>query len=325
MWVQWIYMHDLLYQSMVRAVAFFDLFDHPLTDRELYEYLYDPPVRTFSYHTFVTLSSVYRSLDGALCYTDGMWHLQERESIIVLRNKRNMSWHRKLGVIRWAVFFLSRIPFVRAVLVCNTTAFSACDDMSDIDVVIIVRSGRMWTVRMLSVVVLSLARLRRTHSRVTDRICLSFYVADKALNMSKLRIDDDEDIYLAYWLMTLVPLFDPDRLGESIVRANQSLLQMFVWRTSFTPRALSFLPHPYRTRTVCQRIGEYWCGGMFGDRLERMVRSVQYHKMMRNQQSVVHCSDTRVVVSDTVLKFHERDRRLLYREKWHARLTACGI
>lgn len=318
-------MYDLLYQSMIRTVAFFDLFDHPLTDRELYEYLYDPPVRTLSYHRFLALSSVYRSIDDVLCYTDGMWHLQERESIIALRSKRNVSWYRKLGIIRRAVFFLSRIPFVRAVLVCNTTAFSACDDVSDIDVVIIVRSGRMWTVRLLSVVVLSLVRLRRTRSRVTDRICLSFYVADKALNMSKLRIDDDEDIYLAYWLMTLVPIFDPDRLGESIMRANQLILSKFVRRTNFTPRAFSFLPHPYRARTVCQRIGEYWCRGAFGDRLERMVRSVQYHKMMHNSKSVVHYSDTRVIVSDTVLKFHERDRRLLYREKWHTRLTVCGM
>jgi len=318
-------MYDLLYQSMIRTVAFFDLFDHPLTDRELYDYLHDPPVRTLSYHRFLALSSVYRSIDDVLCYTDGMWHLSERESIIALRRNRSMSWYRKLGVIRRAVFFLSRIPFVRAVLLCNTTAFSACDDTSDIDVVIVVRSGRMWIVRLLSVLVLSLVRLRRTHSRVTNRICLSFYVADKALNMSKLRIDDDEDIYLSYWLMTLVPLFDPDRLGESIVRANQSLLHKFVWRNSFTPRALSFLSHPYQARTVCQRIGEYWCEGVFGDRFERIVRNMQYHKMMRNERSVVHCPDTRVVVSDTVLKFHERDRRLLYREKWQARLATYRV
>ena len=207
--------------------------------------------------------------------------------------------------------------------VCNTLAFNAADSDSDIDVLIIARFGRMWIARLWTTTILSLYRLRRTKKKIADRICLSFYLADRTLNLSKFRIAPD-DIYLSYWLRTLIPVYDPDSLGESMTRANQDLLAPFFDRARhYTPAFVS--PQKYVNKNFIARFFEMVLSGSFGSTVEKFARSFQRRKIMHNSKSLVHAKDTRVVVNDSMFKFHGNDRRALYRDLWKKRVKEMGI
>ncbi len=315
-------MEEALYRSIARAITFFDIFDHPLTDRELFEYLYRPPLRPkISFQEFVLQTREF--VDSHIARTHGMWHLRGREHLLDTHSERSVYIHEKLKKLTRAARLMPYIPFVRSVFVCNTFAFNSADRTSDVDVFIIVKSGHMWTARICTTIALSLCGIRRTHTKVKDRICLSFYIADRALNISKFQIKDD--VYLSYWLWTLIPVYDPDDLSDSILRANQELLSPFSLNSRYIEPTLH-IPFDKRSpkKAIVQMI-ESLFEGKRGNWLENLVRAPQRRKIMKNIHSLVHAKDTRVVVNDSVLKFHENDRRTVYRDEWYKRLEKMGV
>lgn len=316
-------MKDQLYHSVVRTIAFFDIFDHSLTDRELFEYLHNPPVKPkLDFTSFVLQSRDFP--DARIAYTYGLWHLVGREALVPLRTERSVHFEYKLRKLKKAVRLFSVTPFVRGVFVCNTLAFNAADSDSDIDVLVIVKLGRMWIARLWTTIIMSAYRLRRTKKKITNRICLSFYLADRALNLSKFRIAPD-DVYFSYWIRTLIPVYDPDQLGDSILRANRELLEPFLPHARHVAPTMHYMGERQRDRGTITGVLEYLLQGSFGDRIEEITRSFQRMKIMRNSRSLVHAKDTRVVVNDSILKFHENDRRARYRDEWFERLEKMGI
>lgn len=316
-------MEDLLYHSVVRTIAFFDIFDHSLTDRELFEYLHKPPIKPkLDFATFFLKTRDFP--DARISYTNGLWHLVGREALVPLRTERSVHLECKLRKLKKAVRLFSMTPFVRGVFVCNTLAFNAADSDSDIDVLVIVKLGRMWIARFWTTLIMSAYRLRRTKKKITNRICLSFYLADRALNLSKFRIASD-DIYLSYWMRTLIPVYDPDQLGDSMLRANRELLAPFAPHARHTEPTMHYMGERQRDRQHITRVLEHLLHGHFGDQVEGITRSFQRKKIMRNSRSLVHAKDTRVVVNDSILKFHENDRRARYRDEWYEKLEKMGV
>ncbi|MFZ2978714.1 MAG: hypothetical protein WA057_03525, partial [Candidatus Magasanikiibacteriota bacterium] len=188
------------------------------------------------------------------------------------------------------------------------------DDNSDIDVFIIVRRGRLWLARLLVTLVSSFFRFRRTKRKIKNKICLSFYLSDDSLNLEKIAIDND--IYLMYWLTQLIPFYDPEDLLSSLQKAN-------TWVEKFLPNA--FQPYDLITKWRVVQIGfgfklkkffeKVWQSG-YGDLIESQAKGAQQAKIKMNYLSVQNANDTRVVVNDKMLKFHESDRRVVYRDKW---------
>ena len=166
--------------------------------------------------------------------------------------------------------------------------------------------------------------------KIKNRICLSFYVADDSLNLEKVAIENDSsaealakvDIYLMYWLAQLIPFYDPENLLSSLQKANN-------WVSKFLPNAFQ----PYNL-IVKFKVGEHgfgyklknffekvWQGG-YGDMIESQAKGAQQAKMKMNYMSVQNANDTRVVINDKMLKFHESDRREEYKRAW---LERCGL
>jgi len=137
---------------------------------------------------------------------------------------------------------------LRAVFVCNTLSGAGLTEGSDIDVFVVVRKGRLWLARFLATLALSVWGLRRTKRKIKDKVCLSFYVTDDSLNLSKIALNND--VYLMYWIAQLIPIYDPDNLYLSVQRANQ-------WVKQSLPNA--FVPHELseRLRVSGGKISEF--------------------------------------------------------------------
>jgi DNA polymerase III sliding clamp (beta) subunit (PCNA family) len=61
---------------------------------------------------------------------------------------------------------------------------------------------------------------------------------------------------------------------------------------------------------------EFCLQGMFGNLIEKVSRCVQKKKMSFNLNSIQNEKDARVVIKDDMLKFHENDRRELFKKLW---------
>src|SRR3990167_3001925 len=300
-------------KSILRTLAYFDIFDYPLTKEELRRFGIDYTDYDGGYADFLLLLEQLERLQQ-IQHKHGFYFLPGREAIVGARQDKVKIVEQKMKIavkgikkIRWA-------PFIRAVFVCNTVAGGFADEKSDIDVFVVVKAGRIWLARALATLTLSLFRMRRTKRKIKDRICLSFYVTDDNLNLEKIAIEDD--VYLKYWLAQLIPVYDPDNLLAEIQRANawvgKSLPNAFV---SFTPISRWQVKNGRLSIKIKRNLEKMWGGG-YGDLMEAQARGAQKARMALNYMSAQNESDTRVVVSDKMLKFHENDMREEYREEW---------
>ncbi len=295
-------------QSIVKTLAFFDLFSQPLTVQEVYRFLYCPPGG-------VTLADVVRELEGAVYVTklDGAYALKNGKATMGSRGEHLRNYIQKMKQAKRATWLISCVPFVRAVFVCNTVGFGVPTVQSDIDVVVITKDKTIFLTRFLVTALLTITGFRRHGRQVQNKICLSFYLSENNLSLQSLAIE--RDIYLQYWIALLIPVYDPDQLharmlmdnawvsetlpfactpytAASHIRVNDTVWGRFVQRVF----SLQFLLSLWRVgEMVTKRLQLWW----MKDKLAR-AREIQ----------------TAVIVSDSMLKFHEEDRRVLYRDEW---------
>ncbi len=306
-----------LAESIIDTLAFFAIFDWPLTSTEVYQWLWQPPANTTPSAVLLTLADLANR--QVIETGGGYFCLSGIEA--ALERRRGAHWlvEHKMQRARRALWWTTWVPFLRAVFICNTVAFGWPRAQSDIDVFVVVKRGRLWLTRALFTGAIALSGYRRHGQKVADRVCLSFYITDDVLDLEPVK-KSVEDVLLTYWVLFLHPLYDPEQLAHTIRLANQ-------WAVNTVPMAPSDTTvHPYAPHYYFEKIKKMLAqmlGGSVGDYANYWAGVWQKQKMQRNHESVQNYPDSRVVVSDTMLKFHENDRRDLYREQWNTHRAAA--
>jgi hypothetical protein len=133
------------------------------------------------------------------------------------------------------------------------------------------------------------------------------------------------DIYLIYWLAQLVPVYDSGGLHQSVVSANKWVEKYLM--NGIIPYEMSekYKVESKKGGRVIKKLLEKMWGDKYGDLLESQAKGVQQAKMKMNNASLQNVPDTRVVISDSMLKFHEKDRRVEYRDKWVEKCKSFNI
>lgn len=311
-----------LSRSILATLAYFDVFDYPLKIEEIWRWLYVVHAEDLRAVEQATPADVERevaeltahaSVERAGSYVT----LFGRSGIAVTRMERRVGNERKWRRARLAAWLLRFVPFVRFVGVVNTLAIDNARPESDIDFFIVVRQGRMWLTRLLVTLFVQALGIRRHGSKIKDRVCLSFYVSDAALNLEPWSLQHD-DPYLTFWVTQVVPLFDRNGTWQRFREAN-------AWIGSHLPHGFSGAATSYFGElwlaNVVRTLPEMLLTGIAGDVVERLVRWLQLRVIAAKRgKQRQHATD--VVISDEVLKFHEEDRRELYREAFLRRYRA---
>lgn len=303
-------------RGIVATLAYFDVFDYPLKTEEIVRWFFpqEPNVQATPEAIANTLQTS-GSLRLLLDVQDGWYALKGRMSTIATRLERARIAKRKWRIAERGAKQLGVVPFLRLAAVVNTLAFDNVRAESDIDLFLVSAPNRLWTMRFFATALLDLFRLRRKGDSIADRICLSFYVSEAALNLEPLRLQPD-DPYLNFWIDQAVLMFGSStftkfRSANSWIRDNLP----FAFSTNSEPR----VDHSPFARGL-QKIGETILAGRFGNWVERRLKTIQLRKMDQNTESKAKADTTDVVISDTILKFHEADRRAEYRKRFRERL-----
>ncbi len=181
-------------------------------------------------------------------------------------------WRR---VMRFAPM-LRFVPGVRMVAVCNSLALGEVRPESDIDLFIVARAGWLFRVRFLSVLLMQVLGVRRYGKKVAGRFCLSFYVDERALDLSWVEMSGD---YMERWLSSLRPIVDDGVSGE-FGAANGVSLDL--------------------SRVLWKPVWWLWFPG------ERFFR---WWQMRRHAKNLLRLPvDHGVVVSERVLKFYQKKK-----------------
>lgn len=211
-----------LIEAVVSTLAYSDQFSYPLTVEELHH-------RLISYR--LTLSSLKNKLrhlesSGEIVLTKGHYHLPGRSNLVALRARRAALARPLIKRAHILAKGLSRIPGVFAIYLTGSLAVKSANSNSDIDFMIITKSGALWTTRALITLSTTLLGLRRTPGSSTSyrKLCLNLYLTPASLAIPKSK----RTLYSAYELIQAVPIYDPRSTHSALLLSNS-------WLSNYLP------------------------------------------------------------------------------------------
>lgn len=309
-------------RPILRTMAYFDVFDYPLTAAEIWRWIYPEHLTSQP----IALGEIEPGLlalvaDGRISQQDTYYFLPGREGIVATRQERFLldkkKWQRAKTVAR----FVEVVPFVKMVAVVNTLAINNAKEESDIDLLIITSPGHIWLSRWLVTGIVAMLGYRRHAQHIKNKICLSFYATNDAMNFDKVR-HLPEDQHFTFWTSQVTPLLDFS-VYEKFVQAND-------WVRARLPNAWQWEWEKtvMKPNTWLRSIKTFLETGLstgLALRLESLARDYQLKRMSKNILSKVSQGTTEVIVAEEMLKFHEEDRRTKYNADFQERLTRLEI
>lgn len=288
--------------SVFFALAFFDIFDYPLTLGEIQKYLYKSNLK-------ISLNEIKEILNKSsnVSEKNGLFFLKDRENICDSLLERRAYYEKFIKRIKKYCKFFKVIPFLRFVSLCNI--MGAPKKESDIDLFIVAKSNRLFIVRILVTLLFHLLGIRRHKKKISGRFCLSFYITDRRLNLSKIFIKP-EDPYMYYWLRTMHLIFGEKELYREFLLTNDVILSN--WDLS------PFVEDNGWFSKDIRKIFERILSGKLGDFFERKLGNWQKKRAFEKQRKLE--PNNGVIISDDMLKFHDKDRRRLFLNVWKNKL-----
>lgn len=201
-----------------------------------------------------------------------------------------LAFERKMWRVRRVARLIACLPFVRGIAICNSLGFHMVHQDSDVDLFIITRANRVWSARWWVAGVLALMRMRHGEAR-RDPVCVSFFVDERVNDVSDLMIE--RDVYFHYWLRTLMPVW-----GEHALFALGAHTAPEFRVTARWPR-------------MVQRVLEIFARALS----EAFVHRQQQQIMPEELRTRAELHDTTVVLSETIVKLHQNDRRIELRDQ----------
>jgi hypothetical protein len=292
-----------LHEAIVAEVAFFDIFDTALRIDELQKYLY----RWDNSPSEDDIRAAVRGLDGMVRCHRGLYCLKDRDAVCEKRGEHQKRTDKLLRRVKLYCRFLKYVPFVRFVGVCNTVAFGAPDEQSDIDLFIVVKNDRMFMTRLLITALFQLFGVRRHGQQIARRFCLSFFVTQRGMDLHDIQLNRD-DVYLYYWLRTMRPVLGNMKVYKRFLKLNGIPERFHHKKMLISGRRWNYFM-------------EWLLGGYIGDFFEKMLGTWQKKRALKKKIALEDSSG--IVISDDMLKFHNIDRRQEFYNRWQERVSAC--
>ncbi|MEI8232170.1 MAG: hypothetical protein WCG44_00320 [bacterium] len=213
--------------SILQTLTYSDYFGFPLTEAEIYTRLISPQVlakdRSELLHKFGSLSGLQQAIKKLISQnkigkSGQYYYLKGRSMLVTQRRSRERLSIAKLALAKSLALRLSHVPSVLAIYLTGSLAMLNSGGESDIDFMIITKSHRLWTTRILLTIYTELLGLRRRpkdqHS--SGKICLNLYLTPTSYVLPPAK----QSLFTAYELVQAVPLFDPHATRPALLGAN---------------------------------------------------------------------------------------------------------
>jgi hypothetical protein len=300
-----------LKDSILKTIAFFDIFDFPLTAEEIKQYLYncDRPIHI-------------KEIKGTLDEMEEDEKIEKIHDYHVLKGRTNLVDTRKARKFIAEKFwnrtrqycqYIVKIPFVEMVAVCNNLAYDNPTDQSDIDLFIVIRENRMWLSRLWITLVFQFFGVRRHGDKIAGRFCLSFFVTPKKLNMEPLALKP-EDPYMAYWTLLLEPIYGQNMYAQ-FTEANKNWLKNQYGLNMPDPTGKKF---SFIQAGGLNKFWEFILRGSLGALTEWLLKKTFKKRTLRKAKQLG--PEASIVVTDDMLKFHNLDRRREFLNNWKTKI-----
>ena len=189
----------LLRQSIIRTLAYYDIFSYPLTAEEIYQNLSNN-------HT--SLEEIRQELENLtsnklIFHKENFFQLKDDDNYIQRRIKGNQLADKRLKTARKISGFISRFPFIRGILLSGSISKGFMEEDSDIDYFVITHPNRVWFSRLMLMLFKKLFLLNSKKN-----FCINYFVDSENLEI------EEKNIFTATEIVTLLPTFGTNIYNE---------------------------------------------------------------------------------------------------------------
>lgn len=213
----------ILWQSVLSALAYYDLFNYPLRSSEVFRFMGTNHVNekdvTDALLDLCHMNIVYQQGD--------FFTLQNNEWITIRRLKGNAEAEKYLLLAKKKAKMIMQFPFVRAVFVSGSLSKNYIDEKSDIDFFIVTAPNKLWIARFL---LGAYKKVFLFNSR--KHFCINYFVDTEHLAIA------EKNIFTATELATAIPL-QGSEYYDRLMDSNKWLKNFF---PNYLPQPISGLP-----------------------------------------------------------------------------------
>lgn len=285
---------------MLATLAYFDIFGILLTEEEVLDNLLFIEPDAPKVAIYLKESPLIKEFGGYYSISKTQDFAKEYKIFLEKKTRAHIYWKK----IRRTQWLLNACPFVNLIAVCNSLPIGDVNPDSDIDLFVIAKPNRMFTARLFLTIFTSVFGLRRYGTKIHKRFCLSFYITENNLDLSQIA-QKPYDIYLAYWLKTMEPLCGDYKVYQKLLQEN------FTWLKDFFYAVPELKRHYRKKNSLIKKFLEWLFDS---DEIESKQKNYQLKRAQEKYELLKDKSGT--IISDTILKFHDKDARTTVRNHW---------
>lgn len=272
--------------DIVTLLTFYRRLGRPLTLFEIHRLLPSPD-DTHLHELELLLADLAEN--RSIRAEDGFYTMHGAECTSISRRMQDLmvdlKWKRFLRKARW----LRIIPFLEFAVASGSMAFGNATALSDFDLLVSVRPGKMFTARYAINFLFTLLGARRMsdlHDADANKLCFNHFVTESTYTKSP------HNLYRQQLHKNIVPLVGSRRAISAFLKANQ-------W--SGTTESLAWDGRFFEKRTYpVKRFFELLFAPRFWE--TRIFRPIALRRLERYVERKPHTG--RVVLSDEELEFH---------------------
>ena len=184
-------------EQILRTLLYFDIFNYPLKSEEVFKFLGIPAL-----DKSIVASRLSSLTDQKIIFQfDELFSLKNDKALIDRRLKGNKEADKYLILAQKKANFISKFPFVRAVLASGSLSKGYMDEGSDLDFFIITAPKRLWIARTL-LVLYKRVFLANSHKH----FCVNYFIDEKHLEI------EEKNLFTATELATVIPLYGSNNM-----------------------------------------------------------------------------------------------------------------
>ncbi len=296
-------------KSILATLAYYDVLSRPLTGWDVFKYLIRPK-NEIAVQPPEIIKVLETLENGSLIEElNGFYFLKGRQEIVKERIERQKIADQKWKKARRMIKMFRFIPFLRLVAVSGSLATNNTKDSSDIDLLLVAKTGRVWTCRGLVTLFVHLLRQRRHGSLTKDRFCLNHYLTDQNL------IIPYQSLYNAQTYLHLAPLWGGHY--QDFQKANS-------WVNDYAFYPLLKKGHlrtikPSKIASLIKRALEFALGG----KIENLFKRIQQNRIKKDP--LTYQAGGRVVFNDEQLEFHPHSPEKNILEDYNKKMKELGL
>ena len=268
--------------EIIHILSYFAFFQYAPTLEEIHTFF---PIK-------ITKNDLKKQLDLLEWKYENRYTLGEYRISVESQKLKARNSIKKIESVRLFVKLLGLCPHVKMIGLSGSVAMMNAEKDHDVDLFIITAAGRLWTARIIGLILATIMgrRRKREERHAPNKICLNLFFDERDLSLPVHKRGE----YGAHEVLQMKPLIEKDDMYGKFLKANTWVFKKF-------PNAHPIIP---LQSSVVYKFGFIGQGILT---FVRMTITVIEYLLKQFQRSIIHRHQTSEIITDTQLWFFPDD------------------